>query len=350
MSIIDYRKPEVRIEGFRKFYLTQLLSKDVDSTCLLLRPLANHYGLDLEQRLWLSWLYGATYRYSSTIIIWKQFPDHTAVDEETFNKWYDENQKKILFETDTKWNRYRMKKMFAAMKRWLGGKTFVEKMTPHLQHGDAKKNFNSWFDDISHNLTYFGRAYCVLFSQAINATTDLPLECTSLYLDRYDDGGSDLIKKGMCYAFNKEEWIGEYTPERVQYLTEQADAAFEWVKDEFKTYNMDLRYTQPANYLSFESCFCSYRKLWKGTSYIGYYTDFDHDEYELTMKNGWGDFVDWGVVLKFRKEHFDPRMLRGPYTKEKAERFKEWGVIPEMHWFLRNEPEHEVPNLLAFMS
>ena len=94
---MDYRKTQNRTKAFLRWYAWSLQYKDYDPPIWLLNYLFNRYEHNLEQKLWIAWIYGTTYHLPTAWIIWNEFPDFELVGLERLKQWNNENYKRYWY-------------------------------------------------------------------------------------------------------------------------------------------------------------------------------------------------------------------------------------------------------------
>ena len=115
----DLRLKENRRTAFLKWCEWSLLHKDCDPALWLLNYLFDRFEHNIEQKFWISWIYGTTYHLPTAWIIWNEFPDFELVDQERLQEWNNKNYQRLRYQTDTKWNKGHLPQQFASYKRWV---------------------------------------------------------------------------------------------------------------------------------------------------------------------------------------------------------------------------------------
>ena len=285
-----------------------------------------------EQKLWIAWIYGTTYYFPTTWVIWNEFPDMELVGLERLKDWNNKNYKRLRYQTDTKWNKGHLPAQFESYKNWVGDKTQAEAFRELLVPGSPKLSFNILWDEVKNNFHKFGRYSTWFYLQTLKQCCGLPIEPTSLMLEDYS--GSRSHRNGLCLALGKPEWYDKKLDEsELGYLDAQSYLILEEVKKDFPD----------TDYFDMETCLCSFKKLFrvKHGRYLGYYLDRQAEEIAKCEADKW-DGIDWQPMWDARIETLNNKLLTNKIDNSKMEYYSKYGVLDSTGLF-EELPEIEKP-------
>lgn len=304
-------------DTFVQWFGRSLEIEDCDPSLYMTNYFFDRFEYNKEQRLWLSWLYGNTYYWPTAYIIWNEFPDMHLVGTERLHDWNNENYKRLRYQTDTKWNKGHLPKMFESYKNFVGDRNQREALTEEF-NGDPQEDFNTLWK-ITNKWHKFGRYTSWFYIQALKQCCDIPIDNDSLWF--HDHSGSRSHRNGMCYVVGKPEWVDKkLEKEQTQYLEAKAREILQEVK---------LRYphvADKADVFAMETCLCSYKKLYRKSRgrYLGYYLDRQAEEIKKVEQDNWYG-IDWKPMWQAREETIEKRWLTNKIEKYKMEWFLDTG-------------------------
>lgn len=321
--MIDLRNH--RREAFVKWYVWGARTNDIDPALAMLRYIFKRQELNEEQKLWICWLYGCTYYLPTAYLIWNEFPDYENVGIERLEEWNSKNYKRLRYQTDTKYNKGHLPKMFLSYKKACGAsqiETFQK-----LLKGDTRENYRAMDSFVKNNFYKFGRYTSWFYLQALRDCCGISLDADSLLLGR---SGSKSHTRGMCFAAGKDEWAQQdsWTEEQIEFLEDEAYEIILEISHRFP----DVE----AEYFKMETALCSFKKLFrfKHGRYLGYYLDRQAEEIRQLEQDGWSG-VDWELLWQQREEEL-PLWIgaRGRRIKEcKMKEFLETGWLKELEYY-----------------
>ncbi len=288
-NIKDYRKE--RWNGFKDFYIKTIITHEVDPASPAMKYFCNKLNLTLEQRYWISFLYGICYCVPTTYYIFKHFPDYNKIDEDEIQSWWDKNKKNLVFQSD----RRKVKsfnlflKIFKSYKSIMGESQ--HEAFSEFTKKDSYENYNDVYDFCS-KIYYFGRFSLFNYLDSLNSLTNLNL--LPSYLNLKDAESS---RNGLCYACNKDNFITlhhKQPKEPVDY--DFLQSKLELLEDELKKENPDLN----INLWNIETSLCAYKKQFWETRYFGYYIDRQLDE--INKMNKTINDEDFKILFEFREK------------------------------------------------
>ena len=283
---MDYRLKENRLKAFLRWYAWSLKYKDCDPPIWMLNYLFDRFEHNIEQKLWISWIYGTTYHLPTAWIIWNEFPDFELVDLKRLKQWNDKNYHRLRYQTDTKYNKGYLPQQFESYKQWIGTKSQREK----FKHFNS---FDSLWHNIKNNLYKFGRYSTWFYMQTLYECCGINFVPDDLKLNDY--GGSKSHRNGLCYALGKDQWINaKLNQSQIEYLETKAKQILNIISTKYKLKN---------NPYKLETALCSFKKIFRAKQgrYLGYYLDRQAMEISMVEKDGWSG-IDWYVFWQGRNE------------------------------------------------
>lgn len=287
---MDYRLKQNRKQAFIEWYAWSLKYGDCDPPIWLLNYLFKRYEHNVEQKLWIAWIYGTTYHLPTAWVIWNEFPDFELVGLDRLKQWNNENYKRLRYQTDTKYNKGFLPQQFESYKNWIGNKTQVEKF-------EELKTFDNVWNSVIKNLYKFGRYSTWFYMQTLNECVGLNLIPKDLKLDDYS--GSKSHRNGLCYALGLDEWINKKLNKTE---TEHLETESIQIQNTIKT-----KYKLSGNPYKMETALCSFKKIFrkKQGRYLGYYLDRQAEEIAQVQADGWKG-IEWDVFWQARTETLHP--------------------------------------------
>ena len=300
--MLDYRLKENRKDAFVEWCEWSLINNDCDPALWLLNYLFDRFEHNIEQKYWISWIYGTTYHLPTAWIIWNEFPDFELVDQKRLQDWNDNNYSRLRYQTDTKWNKGHLPQQFASYKRWIMHEN--ESLTQRERFANLlqKKSFEFIWNSVEKNLHKFGRYSTWYYLQTLKDCVGLDLVPNNLKLSDYS--GSRSHRNGLCFALGHDDWINQKLHVScIQYLEQQAAQIQKELSVDMDLYQM-------------ETLLCSFKKVFrkKQGRYLGYYLDRQAEEIKKVEADGWSG-VDWQVFWDARKEilqkkQYDSKTIR----------------------------------------
>ena len=283
-------------QKFINWYKWSLEIKDCDPAIFMTNYLFDRFEHNIEQRFWISWIYGTTYNLPTTWIIWNEFPDMELVDIDRLTDWNNKNYKRLRYQTDTKWNKGHISSQFASYKKWIGNNSQEDKFYSIINH--PTYSFNKVWKEVN-TLHKFGRYSSWFYLQSLKQCCKLPIDTDCLMLEDYE--GSRSHRNGLCYAFDKPEWVDKkLSTKELQLLNEFAENIL-----------FEVRTKYPGtDYFDMETCLCSFKKLFRKSRgrYLGYYLDRQAEEIMQCEKDGWSG-IDWQPFWDGRNEKINKKLL-----------------------------------------
>lgn len=261
---VEYRGKD----GLIKWCTDSLQANDCDSALWMLNGLHDRYEPNIEQKLWIAWLYGNNYWAPTTWVLFNEFPDQDLVDPTRLEMWHNDNWRKLRYQTDCKWSKGHLPKMYESYHSWLGGR---------LQRDAIKDDFNYMWNE-ANSWFKFGRYATWFYLQTVAETCGYSFDAPSLWL--HDYSGSRSHRNGACVAEKKYEWID----------SKLTAGEYKWLEDSMLEVKQEVGCTN----FQLETMLCSYKKLARASRsrYIGFYVDRQDEEIRKTASDGW-DGITW---------------------------------------------------------
>ena len=265
------------VDGLVQWCKDSLEAEDCDSAMWMLNDLYKRYEHNIEQKLWVAWLYGNCYWAPTAWVLWNEFPDQDLVDPERLEKWHTKHWRTLRYQTDCKWSKGHLPTMYRSYHDWLDGR---------LQQDAIVDDIDYMWNEITGKWFKFGRYAAWFYLQTINETCGYELDFRDLCLSDYS--GSRSHRNGLIIASERFDWIDTRLSADDYHYLERMGAE---LKQELGCSNWQL-----------ETMLCSYKKLAraKQSRYIGYYLDRQAQEITKTASDGWNG-VDWNPWWDARK-------------------------------------------------
>lgn len=301
---------------FINWYKWSLTIKDCDPAIFMTNYLFDRFEHNKEQKFWIAWIYGTTYNFPTTWVIWNEFPDMNLVGIERLQQWNNMNYKRLRYQTDTKWNKGHLPDQFLSYKKRIGEKSQIEYFNQFLSENN-NENFDRLWGEIKNNFYKFGRYSTWFYMQTLKQCCGLPIEPSSLMLSDYESSRSH--RNGLCYALDKQDWIDrKLTKDEYELLEKEGLEILLEVKSEFPN----------TDFFDMETCLCSFKKLFriKKGRYLGYYLDRQAEEIKQAEKDQWIG-IDWMPLWDARNELLNKKVLTNSIDSSKMSLFVNEGIL-----------------------
>lgn len=275
----------------RRHVFMELMTPDADTGYMdgedyhLLVPYVEDKKLSMEQLFWMAFLYGTSYSCTTTIRFMEEFPTIKDVTPKAIRRFWDKNRETLHYAPDKRYLKNNNQVIPAIQSIYkLSQKDMCSYITPLLKGG-----FENTYKEIVKNWKYFGPSGAYLFFDCIYGYVP------SLYSDPdafdWKNMGKTVVE-GMAHLLCDDEAI-----ETRQFDYRRYDNMVDIV----------LRKTNSVK-IVIESNLCYFRKLFKGTRYLGYYADRQLEECHKT-----GDILKnrYGIDIWNYRERTCPPHLRG---------------------------------------
>lgn len=288
-----YSLPKDDGRSYRKKQFLSLLKNPVKgyidgaTDYCLLPVFAKEYRLSPKQRFWLAYLYGLSYSQTTAIRFFIEFPEMLQVTRPSLEKFWESNKSTLYFNHDRRYVKNNDAVIPAIMniKRITGNHPLVY-WESHIQDG-----FKSLYRDLKRDWYYFGPMGLYLFFDALWGL----LPRWYVDPDRLDwKSCGKTVPEGMAHLLYLDEVI-----DSKEYPLDRFDRAVERIQ---------IHSAQPL--VIIESTLCAFRKLFKGTRYVGYYADRMMEECEQYGRVLQTEGID---LWKYREQAI-PRELLGEFN------------------------------------
>lgn len=327
---MDYREPnrDNRRNLFKKWFVWQLEYKDCDPAVWCMNYINNRFEHNDEQRLWFAWLYGNTYYLPTAWVLLNEFPDYELATLDRLNWWNTSNYKRLRYQTDCKWSKGHLPKMFESYQKFINTHKNQRTKLESLYGNNEIQNFDNIWEALNKELFKFGRYSVWFYMQQLKHTANIAVKPSSLMLSDYS--GSKSHRNGLLLALGRDEecdqklTLGEYN-----YLECEAED----ILDEIREKNPLKPWFNQIDLFFMESALCSFKKLFRTHHgrYLGYYLDRQAEEILQCESDGWSG-IEWNVLHQAREETLEPYLNRwhGP-LKERFSEFMDTGnlLFPE---------------------
>ena len=338
MDSMDYRQPQNNREAFIRWYSWSLKYNDCDPAVWCANYLNKRYEHNDEERIWFAWLYGNTYNLPTAWILKNEFPDFELATVDRITQWNTANYKRLRYQTDTKWNKGHLPKMFESYQKFVGDRSQREALEKHLD-STPEKSFDNLWKALNKELFKFGRYSTWFYMQQLKHTAGIDVAPTSLMLNDY--GGSRSHRNGLLLALGRsEDYDKKLSAKEYETLESEASSILLEVQSQLP------ELVEDTNFFTMETCLCSFKKLFRKHHgrYLGYYLDRQADEIKQVEKDGWVG-LEWNVLWQSRNETIDPRLnIRDGVQKEKCDLLsdKEPYIINNLDWMYPEEPSSDM--------
>lgn len=306
---MELRLDDKRIDDFVKWFGESVKIEDCDPALYMINYFFDRFEFNLEQKYWLSWIYGTTYHFPTSYIIWNEFPDMSLVGIDRLKNWNNENYKRLRYQVDTKWNKGHLPAQFESYKNWVGNDSQHDRIQSLLTN-DPKTNFNIMWKEAK-SWHKFGRYSAWFYLQTIKHCVGVNMEPDSLMLEDFE--GSRSHRNGLCYALGKDDLKDKkLTPTQLKDFTYFAEYLLAETKSKYPKLKKKL------DYFAMETCLCSFKKLFRTSRgrYLGYYHDRQAEEIKQVQQDGWIG-INWKPLWECRSENIKPQYLNDSISKEK---------------------------------
>lgn len=282
--------------------------------CMLM-PFSKQFGLNTEEKLWLSFLYGLTYSQTSAMRVFIEFPDLGSINLNALRDFWGSEKSTLYFSKD----KLRIKNNDQFIPSIMSMKSkLVESESSFEQLYAEHDTFERLYKWVIKEWRFFGPHGAYLFFDSVYGL--LP----KLYKDP-----------------NKLDWknCGKTVAQGMSHLLYLDELSSVSVKehnlskyDNFVNKLQD-RSNQPK--IIIESTLCAFRKLFKGTRYSGYYADRMLEEVSESLKSVPTFWRENGIDLYEYRAKSIPECLRGEtqgWSGIRQERMRDWLDKGVLRW------------------
>lgn len=334
---IDLRKPEYRKEFFFRFYeFHTKYGIHPGLVYLFLPKLAEHESWTIEQRLWAAFLEGCCENPCTVWQIMKSIPELPRTEEKIseFELWHKENWKKLLYDTDTRYNKGHLVEQVRSYVDHLNGLSQEVFFTEKLFKDDRKQ----WFDSVWLEATSFykfGRLTTWSYLEFIKILAGFDYEYSSLKMS--DLSGSKSHRNGCLRVMGRDDlewWSGANNGVTChsKELCEDVETYGQKLTQELKERFKNESWYSYIGYETVESALCAFKNSFHGRRYSNIYTDMSFDRIKNAERVS--PETDFSIFWKIREDNLPSKLLleknpNDPGLKpEKQEFFMKTGHMP----------------------
>lgn len=334
--MIDYRiqDPKIRRDYFDQYFNWSLRFYDCDSALFLLNYIHTRMELNIEQRYWVAWLYGNTYQLATAWVIANEFPDFENVDLDRLTKWNSENYKRLRYQSDQKWQKGHLPKMFESYRAAIAPYGTQQKFFEEIcKSENPEENFASLYSFTKNNFHKFGRYSSWFYLQTLKETCGLNISPKNLILH---EDNTHTQRAGLCYILGKDEMAADKKLYRNTEMVNEMNALADEIVKSFNALYPNLK----CDMFLLETCLCAFKKTFrkKKGRYLGYYLDRQYEDIAQVQLDGWAG-IDWNLLWDGRREILDPRTIRNTGVSAKdMEYFLDTGQIKYIDYLTPNKP------------
>jgi len=348
----DWRLPENRLEAFARVVHVRMVEGDLDHHHSG-KVIAGEMGLDNEQKVLYSLLFGQSYRNHWAMLAMQLFPELMEESPETLTEWHNQNWFRMCYGNDTKWGVRRWPAFVADLQKKYKGVSLYEHFGNLANTGTRKQNFDAINEELR-SLHGIGRMTAWLAQQTLYEFFDWDIDHWDQQL--YDSGTWSQYDS-LCYLFNRLD-ISRNPPDGRGGLGKRKITKDDVALMERKTLELmeflNDRIPFHVDIYNVESAECEYRKTAYGPHKIKEFTFWTTNElvaqYQM-LRDKWADYggpiqPDWRpYVVAFmtkgpnaRNFGFSPSYFRVLY---------DYGLNLNTHFIYPREPDaHQVLRLV----
>ena len=290
-----------RLEAYLDYHAAMVALGDLDPQYPALRYVAARFELNTEQRYWLAWLFATTYCVPTAFYMYNEFPDYENVDVARLARWWGANRARCLFQSD----RLRVKTTNQFVPAFESYRALAQPTQEAWWYGCRAPRPDASYDAAfaqAGQLWQFGRYSLFLYLEAVAALTGFPMVPTGLDLRHAESS-----RNGLCYALGLDGWLTGHDYGR----TTLAAGELRALQARFPAVLAAAQERAPGSTVwSVETSLCAFKKLQRGTRWLGYYVARQAEEIRK-MERAVPEGVCWDVLWDFRRGHFAPELTAG---------------------------------------
>lgn len=312
---MDLRLPVYRREVFLRFYAFHLKFRIFPGCVYFALPyLRERLGVSQEDYLWFLYIQGNTQNPVTSWLIWRQFPRRNDTDPAKLAFWFNENHKRLSFDTDRRHWKYRFVDAVDAYQKYMNKGTQEEVFGAFFLGGSDPCSeviaFAQMWNEVRENFLGYGRLTTWSYLEYLRIA-GLRMQPNSLMLE--DREGSRSHRNGLAKVTGRDDldwhgsnpgFDGKYSEEVLEWLVVEGQALL----NESRRRAEGKDYADDVNYLTLESALCSFKSCFrKNRRYPGVYCDLLHDRIKKA-EAAWPG-TDFSMFWEMRAKHL-PTWLR----------------------------------------
>ena len=279
-----------------------------------------------DDKVWWVFLYSTCYCMGSAMVMAKTLDYAKPLSPEALEDYWAQNKPKLIFQSDRRYIK-NMNQFTHMVKEFLtrtGGKLY--EYISQFVTDNPEETYRRLYEEIS-TWKYYGRFGTILFIfnlckvfphiQVESKIYDWKTGATTtsaIFNARYEDEKANAFDAGKVTLTDKDIKI--------------LDATLQIITDELQKYKPEKKW----NIIYVSSDLCSFRKLFKGVRYQGYYVDRQQEEIQILQHNFPEHLDIWQFVWVARHQNIDNKYLGevNGWTgirKERMKLFLEHGYV-----------------------
>lgn len=306
----DFRLPQYRREVFMRFYEMTLKYKAHPGGVYHLLPfLFNELDMDIEQRLWASYLNGNTQNPVTTYLLFQRWPRVEDANPQKISEFVNDNWDRVFFDQDRRYWKIKLGECINNYQLLMKGRSQVDFFKALTPFDDPTENFKVWWDVMRTSLYGFGRLSTWSYGEYLRIV-GVPIIPHSLMLE--DMEGSKSHRNGLAKVLGRDDldwhksnpsFNGEYSEEMLQWLNDEAESLMqECIVGAYGT-----PWYEDTNYWTFESALCAFKSFFRpNRRYPNVYWDLHYNRVREAEQT-WPE-EDFSLFWKARE--FLPDKLR----------------------------------------
>ena len=310
---VDWRLPENRVEAFTRVIHARMVEGELDHHHSA-RVIAGEMGLDNDQKVLYSLLFGQSYRNHWAMLAMQLWPDLLNTPEQELVDWHDANWQRLMYSNDTKWG-VRKWPAFVSDVRKKCGTSLYEHFGNLANSGDTKTNFHAVNQELR-SLFGIGRMTAWLAQQTLYEFFDWDIDHWDQQL--YCDGTWSQYD-ALCYLYDRIDIarsqkdgrgkVSRYKPtkQNIQLMEDKTIELMEYVNSKIP-FHVDI--------YNVESAECEYRKTAYGPKIKEYtfWTANELAEQYSKLRGKWADYD--GPIQPDWRPYVAGLMTKGPKVRD----------------------------------
>lgn len=300
-----------RIEDYIAYHYNSSLALDIDPQNEAINYICNRFELNIEQRLWLCFLFSTNYCVPTTYFMYNEFPDYQTVDIGRLQRWWDDNRAKLIFQTDRAWIRSRNQfiGVFESyrnfVQEWSNGSNMQldainailkDGKTPAQKYELLVKRFN---------VSQFGRFTMFLYSELLKNIGGVDIGVD------FDIREAESSRNGLAFALGMDDaYTGRSGRQLDNSTIDILNSGLRHIVERIDELPINNRH---KTLWSVETTLCAYKKyVLNRKRWVGYYIERMRREIiklESTTNRRAGGGVSWLPLWQFRTETYNPQFL-----------------------------------------
>lgn len=302
-----------RIEEYIQYHVNSSRALDIDPQVEAIQYICNRFELNIEQRLWLCFLFSTNYCVPTTYFMYNEFPDFATVDVGRLQRWWQDNRGKLIFTTDRAWIRSRNQfvNVFCSyreqVRKW--GKGQMSQFLAISLALDGASDKYTAYDNLRRNfgVLLFGRFTMFLYSELLYNVCGFKIGV------RFDLREAESSRNGLVFALGLENVAytgrtGKTLPaEMMDYLND----GLRYISSRIQQLPILPRH---KTLWSIETTLCAYKKhKLNNRRWVGYYIERMRKEItklEAATDKRHGGGICWLPLWQFRAETYEKKYLK----------------------------------------